>query len=35
MKPFEDRRARIEAYKCQKQKGNSLEISNVSSKKGV
>ena len=33
MKPFEDRRARIEAYKRQKQKENSLEISNVSSKK--
>ena len=34
MKPFEDRRARIEAYKRQKQKENSLEISNVSSEKG-
>ena len=34
MKPFEDRRARIEAYKRQKQKDNSLEISNVSSEKG-
>ena len=34
MKPFEDRRARIEAYKRQKQKENSLEISDVSSKKG-
>ena len=33
MKPFEDRRARIEAYKRQKQKENSLEISDVSSKK--
>jgi hypothetical protein len=33
MKPFEDRRARIEAYKRQKQKDNSLETSNVSSKK--
>ena len=33
MKPFEQRRAKIEAYKCQKQKENSLEISNVSSKK--
>ena len=33
MKPFEDRRARIEAYKRQKQKENSLEISNVSSEK--
>ena len=33
MKLFEDRRARIEAYKRQKQKENSLEISNVSSKK--
>ena len=31
MKPFEDRRARIEAYKRQKQKENSLEISDVSS----
>ena len=34
MKPFEDRRARIEAYKRQKQKENSLEISDVSSEKG-
>ena len=34
MKPFEDRRARIEAYKRQKQKGNSLEISDVNSEKG-
>ena len=33
MKPFEDRRTRIEAYKRQKQKENSLEISNVSSGK--
>ena len=33
MKPFEDRRARIEAYKRQKQKDNSLEISEVSSEK--
>ena len=33
MKPFEDRRARIEAYKRQKQKQNSLEISEVSSEK--
>ena len=33
MKPFEDRRARIEAYKRQKQKENSLEISDVSSEK--
>ena len=33
MKPFEDRRARIEAYKRDKQKQNSLEISEVSSKK--
>ena len=34
MKPFEDRRARIEAYKRQKQKENLLEISDVSSEKG-
>ena len=34
MKPFEDRRARIEAYKRQKQKENSLKISEVSSEKG-
>ena len=34
MKPFEDRRARIEAYKRQKQKENSLEISDVNSEKG-
>ena len=34
MKPFEDRRARIEAYKRQKQKENSLEINDVSSEKG-
>ena len=33
MKPFEDRRARIEAYKRDKQKQNSLEISDVSSEK--
>ena len=33
MKPFEDRRARIEAYKRQKQKENSLETSKVSSEK--
>ena len=33
MKPFEDRRARIEAYKRQKQKDNSLKTSEVSSKK--
>ena len=33
MKPFEDRRARIEAYKRQKEKGNSLEISEVSTEK--
>ena len=33
MKPFEDRRARIEAYKRQKQKDNSLETSDVSSEK--
>ena len=33
MKPFEDRRARIEAYKRQKQKENSLEISDVSHEK--
>ena len=29
MKPFEDRRAKIEAYKRQKQKENLLEISDV------
>ena len=34
MKPFEDRRARIEAYKRNKEKENSLEISDVSSEKG-
>ena len=34
MKPFEDRRARIEAYKRDKQKQNSLEISDVNSEKG-
>ena len=33
MKPFEDRRARIEAYKRNKQKENSLETSDVSSEK--
>ena len=33
MKPFEDRRARIEAYKRDKQKQNLLEISEVSSGK--
>ena len=33
MKPFEDRRARIEAYKRRKQKENSLEISEVSTEK--
>ena len=33
MTPFEQRRARIEAYKRQKQKENSLEISDVSSEK--
>ena len=33
MKPFEDRRARIEAYKRQKQKENSLGISDVNSEK--
>ena len=33
MKPFEDRRARIEAYKRDKQKQNSLEISEVVSGK--
>ena len=34
MTPFEQRRARIEAYKRQKQKDKSLETSNVNSKKG-
>ena len=34
MKPLEDRRARIEAYKRRKQKENLLEISEVSSEKG-
>ena len=34
MKPFEDRRARIEAYKRNKEKGNSLETSDVNSEKG-
>ena len=33
MKPFEQRRAKIEAYKRQKQKENSLEISKVGSEK--
>ena len=33
MKPFEQRRAKIEAYKRQKQKDNSLETSEVSSEK--
>ena len=33
MKPFEDRRARIEAYKRDKQKQNSLVISDISSEK--
>ena len=33
MKPFEQRRAKIEAYKRQKQKENSLKISDVSSEK--
>ena len=33
MKPFEDRRARIEAYKRNKKKENSLEISDISSEK--
>ena len=33
MKPFEDRRARIEAYKRRKEKENSLEISEVSTEK--
>ena len=34
MKPFEQRRAKIEAYKRNKEKENSLEISDVSSEKG-
>jgi hypothetical protein len=34
MKPFEQRRAKIEAYKRNKQKENSLEISDVNSEKG-
>ena len=34
MKPFEDRRARIEAYKRNKEKEKSLETSDVSSEKG-
>ena len=33
MKPFERRRAKIEAYKRNKEKENSLEISDISSKK--
>ena len=33
MKPFEQRRARIEAYKRQKEKDNSLEISDISPEK--
>ena len=33
MKPFEDRRARIEAYKRKKEKENALEISEVGSEK--
>ena len=33
MKPFEDRRARIEAYKRNKEKGKSLETSNVNTEK--
>ena len=33
MKPFEQRRAKIEAYKRQKQKDNSLEISDIRSEK--
>ena len=34
MKPFEDRRARIEAYKRNKKKHKSLETSNVNAEKG-
>ena len=34
MKPFEDRRARIEAYKRNKKKDKSLESSNVNAEKG-
>ena len=34
MKPFEDRRARIEAYKRRKEKYNSLETSDVGAEKG-
>ena len=34
MKPFEDRRARIEAYKRNKEKEKSLETSDVSTEKG-
>ena len=33
MKPFEQRRARIEAYKRNKEKENSLETSDVSTEK--
>ena len=33
MKPFEDRRARIEAYKRNKEKGNSQETSGISNEK--
>ena len=33
MKPFEDRRARIEAYKRNKEKDKSLETSNVNTEK--
>ena len=34
MKPFEDRRARIEAYKRRKEKENPLETSGINSEKG-
>ena len=34
MKPFEDRRARIEAYKRRKEKDNSLETNDVGAEKG-
>ena len=34
MKPFEQRRAKIEAYKRYKEKENSLEISDINSEKG-
>ena len=34
MKPFEDRRARIEAYKRRKEKDNSLETNDVGTEKG-